>query len=62
MTVRGDGRGDPNQEYALALADLLRDTSGISALAADTDGADGGTSSAADARQHADQQEPRLRR
>jgi hydroxypyruvate reductase len=48
VTVRGQGRGGPNQEYALALADLLRDTSGISALAADTDGADGGAGSADD--------------
>jgi glycerate 2-kinase len=42
VTVRGNGRGGPNQEYALALADLLQNTPGISALAADTDGADGG--------------------
>ena len=48
VTVRGNGRGGPNQEYALALADLLKDTSGISALAADTDGADGGAGSADD--------------
>jgi glycerate 2-kinase len=48
VTVRGNGRGGPNQEYALALADLLRDTTGISALAADTDGADGGAGSATD--------------
>jgi glycerate 2-kinase len=48
VTVRGNGRGGPNQEYALALADRLKDTSGISALAADTDGADGGAGSAAD--------------
>src|SRR3984885_5978878 len=48
VTVRGNGRGGPNQEYALALAELLRDTSGISALAADTDGADGGAGSADD--------------
>jgi glycerate 2-kinase len=48
VTVRGNGHGGPNQEYALALAALLRDTSGISALAADTDGADGGAGSAAD--------------
>ncbi len=48
VTVRGGGRGGPNQEYALALAGLLKDTSGISALAADTDGADGGAGSAAD--------------
>jgi hydroxypyruvate reductase len=48
VTVRGNGRGGPNQEYALALADLLQDTPGIAALAADTDGADGGAGSATD--------------
>ena len=48
MTVRGNGRGGPNQEYALALAALLRDTPRISALAGDTDGADGGAGSASD--------------
>jgi len=48
VTVRGNGRGGPNQEYALALADLLRDTPRVSALAADTDGADGGGGSASD--------------
>ena len=48
VTVRGNGRGGPNQEYALALADLLKDTSDIAALAADTDGADGGAGSASD--------------
>jgi glycerate 2-kinase len=48
VTVRGNGRGGPNQEYALALAALLKNTSGISALAGDTDGADGGAGSAAD--------------
>jgi glycerate 2-kinase len=48
VTVRGNGRGGPNQEYALALADLLKDTPGISALAGDTDGADGGAGSASD--------------
>ncbi|WP_439365653.1 glycerate kinase type-2 family protein [Bradyrhizobium sp. DASA03005] len=42
VTVRGNGRGGPNQEYALALASLLKDTVGIAALAGDTDGADGG--------------------
>ena len=26
VTVRGNGRGGPNQEYALALAALLKDT------------------------------------
>ena len=48
VTVRGNGRGGPNQEYALALAALLNKTPGISALAADTDGADGGAGSASD--------------
>ena len=48
MTVRGNGRGGPNQEYALALAGLLKDTPDIAALAADTDGADGGAGSATD--------------
>ena len=48
VTVRGNGRGGPNQEYALALADLLKETPGIAALAADTDGADGGAGSASD--------------
>ncbi len=48
VTVRGNGRGGPNQEYALALADLLKDTPDISAIAGDTDGADGGAGSASD--------------
>jgi glycerate 2-kinase len=48
VTVRGNGRGGPNQEYALALAGLLKDTPDISTLAADTDGADGGAGSASD--------------
>jgi hydroxypyruvate reductase len=48
VTVRGNGRGGPNQEYALALADILQDSPGIVALAADTDGADGGAGSASD--------------
>jgi glycerate 2-kinase len=48
VTVRGNGHGGPNQEYALALAALLKDTKGISALAGDTDGADGGAGSASD--------------
>jgi glycerate 2-kinase len=48
VTVRGQGRGGPNQEYALALAGLLKDVSGISALAGDTDGADGGAGNAND--------------
>src|ERR1700761_1591028 len=48
VTVRGNGRGGPNQEYALALANLLKQTPDISALAADTDGADGGAGNATD--------------
>jgi hydroxypyruvate reductase len=40
--VRGQGRGGPNQEYALALAIALAGTRSIAALAADTDGTDGG--------------------
>lgn len=42
VTIRGEGSGGPNQEYALALALALDGASGIAALAADTDGADGG--------------------
>src|SRR5262249_47358697 len=42
VTLRGKGRGGPNQEYALALALALADTTGVAALAADTDGTDGG--------------------
>ena len=42
VTLRGNGRGGPNQEYALALALHLDDAPGISALVADTDGTDGG--------------------
>lgn len=48
VTVSGNGRGGPNQEYALALAALLKDTPAIAAIAADTDGADGGAGSASD--------------
>ena len=49
VTIRGEGRGGPNQEYALALA-LALDGAGekIAALAADTDGTDGGAGSAVD--------------
>jgi len=42
VTLRGMGRGGPNQEYALALALALAETKGVAALAADTDGTDGG--------------------
>lgn len=41
VTVRGNGVGGPNQEYALALALALDGCKGITALAADTDGLDG---------------------
>ena len=43
VTVRNRaGRGGRSQEYALALALAIKDTPGISAIAADTDGIDGG--------------------
>ena len=42
VTLRGKGRGGPNQEYALALAVALAGARGIAALAGDTDGTDGG--------------------
>jgi hydroxypyruvate reductase len=41
VTVTGSGTGGPNQEYALALACAIKGISGLSALAADTDGVDG---------------------
>lgn len=43
VTIAGDGRGGPNQEYALALAIALGGAAGIHAMAADTDGSDGGS-------------------
>jgi glycerate 2-kinase len=43
VTLRGEGRGGPNQEYALALAIHLDGAAGIAALAADSDGTDGGS-------------------
>jgi hydroxypyruvate reductase len=48
VTIRGKGRGGPNQEYALALAIELAGTHGIAGLAGDTDGTDGGEGSAQD--------------
>jgi hydroxypyruvate reductase len=48
VTIRGQGRGGPNQEYALALGIALDGTNAIAALAADTDGTDGGAGSAED--------------
>ena len=48
VTLKGKGRGGPNQEYALALGIALANASGIAALAGDTDGTDGGGGSADD--------------
>ena len=48
VTIRGKGRGGPNQEYALALAIALDGARSVAALAADTDGTDGGAGSADD--------------
>jgi glycerate 2-kinase len=48
VTINGEGRGGPNQEYALALAMGLNGAARISALAGDTDGTDGGGGSAED--------------
>jgi hydroxypyruvate reductase len=45
VTVRGNGRGGPNQEYALALALALGGEACIAGLAGDTDGTDGGVGS-----------------
>ncbi|NIK48047.1 glycerate kinase type-2 family protein [Variibacter gotjawalensis] len=42
VTIRGQGKGGPNQEYALAATALLAGTKGIAVLAGDTDGTDGG--------------------
>jgi glycerate 2-kinase len=49
VTVRNaKGRGGRNQEYALALAIALNGLAGVAALAADTDGIDGGEGRADD--------------
>lgn len=48
VTIRGQGHGGPNQEYALALAIALAGMPAVAALAADTDGTDGGAGSATD--------------
>jgi hydroxypyruvate reductase len=48
VTIRGQGRGGPNQEYALALAIALDGAPGIAAIAGDTDGTDGGGGAASD--------------
>jgi hydroxypyruvate reductase len=48
VTLRGKGRGGPNQEYILALAVALQGAKGIAAIAGDTDGTDGGSGKAND--------------
>ncbi len=48
VIVRGDGKGGPNQEYALALARAVDGATGVTALSADTDGTDGGSGAATD--------------
>jgi hydroxypyruvate reductase len=48
VTVRGNGSGGPNQEYALGLAIALDGAAGIAGLAGDTDGIDGGGGNAGD--------------
>jgi glycerate 2-kinase len=42
VTLRGQGQGGPNQEYALSLAIHLGGAARVAGLAADTDGTDGG--------------------
>ena len=46
VTVRGNGTGGPNQEFALTLAAELDGVGGWAAFAADTDGNDGPTDAA----------------
>jgi glycerate 2-kinase len=48
VTIRGKGRGGPNQEYALALSMALAGMEAMAALAGDTDGTDGGAGAATD--------------
>ena len=48
VTIRGKGRGGPNQEYALALAIALAGMPTVAALAGDTDGTDGGSGAVTD--------------
>ena len=48
VTIAGQGRGGPNQEYALALAIALAGMPGVAGVAADTDGTDGGAGLATD--------------
>ena len=46
VTLRGQGKGGRNQEFALALALDIKDIPGIAALSAGTDGTDGPTDAA----------------
>lgn len=48
VTLRGGGRGGPNQEFALALAIALDGAPGTWGIAGDTDGTDGGGGAASD--------------
>lgn len=48
VTIKGEGHGGPNQEYALSLAIALDGAPGILGIAADTDGTDGGRGAATD--------------
>lgn len=48
VTVTGNGRGGPNQEYALGLALAIDGDSRIVGIAGDTDGTDGGAGAATD--------------
>jgi hydroxypyruvate reductase len=48
VTIRGKGRGGPNQEYALALAIGLAGLPAVAAIAGDTDGTDGGSGASTD--------------
>lgn len=48
VTISGQGRGGPNQEYALALAIEIDGLPGLAALAGDTDGTDGGAGNSTD--------------
>jgi hydroxypyruvate reductase len=43
VTIRGQGQGGPNQEYALALVAEFDGIAGLAAIAGDTDGTDGGS-------------------
>lgn len=46
VTIRGQGKGGPNAEFALALALALKNTTGVEAIACDTDGVDGSENNA----------------